>query len=151
MTDAINVEPVIVEQVPVPAEATPEQPWPSTAASYYAIFVFVIVVMFTIVDRQVLSLLVEPIKADFHLSDTKIALLLGAAFSLTYAVAGLPLAKIADHVEPTQPDRDMPRVVERGDDGLRPGGELCSTLPGQAGHRYRRGGLYARNVVDGGR
>jgi MFS family permease len=59
-------------------------------------FVLGVVVMFTILDRQVLALMIEPIKADYGISDTKAALLLGAAFSLTYAIAGLPIARIAD-------------------------------------------------------
>jgi MFS family permease len=44
----------------------------------------------------VLALMIEPVKADFGISDTQAALLLGAAFSLTYAIAGLPIARIAD-------------------------------------------------------
>jgi len=76
--------------------AAGEEPYPSAARSYYIIFVLAIVVMFTILDRQVLALMIEPIKADFGISDTQAALLMGAAFSLTYAVAGLPIARIAD-------------------------------------------------------
>jgi len=91
MTDATHAEAVTIGQ---PTRLT--EPRPSTAASYYTIFVFGIVVMFTIVDRQVLALLIEPIKADYAISDTRAALLLGAAFSLTYAIAGLPLARISD-------------------------------------------------------
>lgn len=80
-----------------PAASAPQDaPWPSTLSSYYTIFVFAIVVMFTVIDRQVLGLMIEPIKHDFQISDTKAALLLGAAFSLTYAIAGLPIARIAD-------------------------------------------------------
>lgn len=77
-------------------EAAPEQPWPSRAASYYSLFVLTIVVMFTVLDRQILALMIEPVKRDFRISDTQAALLLGAAFSLTYAAAGLPIARIAD-------------------------------------------------------
>lgn len=84
--------------LPVAGAATPaaEPPYPSAARSYYIIFVLAIVVMFTILDRQVLALMIEPIKADFGISDTQAALLMGAAFSLTYAIAGLPIARIAD-------------------------------------------------------
>jgi MFS family permease len=55
-----------------------------------------VVVMFTVLDRQVLALMIEPVKKDFGISDTQAALLLGAAFSLTYAIAGLPIARLAD-------------------------------------------------------
>ena len=72
------------------------QAWPEKKTSYYTLFVLTVVVMFTVLDRQVLSLMIEPVKADFGISDTQVALLLGAAFSLTYAIAGLPIARIAD-------------------------------------------------------
>lgn len=48
------------------------------------------------IDRQIISLVVEPIKATFGLSDTQVGLLQGLAFSLCYAVAGLPLALAVD-------------------------------------------------------
>lgn len=73
-----------------------EAPYPGRRQSYYIMFVLAIVVMFTILDRQVLALMIEPIKADFGISDTQAALLMGAAFSLTYGVAGLPIARLAD-------------------------------------------------------
>ena len=72
------------------------QAWPDRKTSYYTLFVLTVVVMFTVLDRQVLSLMIEPLKGDFGISDTQAALLLGAAFSLTYAVAGLPIARLAD-------------------------------------------------------
>ncbi len=48
------------------------------------------------VDRQLLSVLVEPIRADLHLSDTQFGLLTGLAFALFYAGMGVPVAILAD-------------------------------------------------------
>jgi MFS family permease len=48
------------------------------------------------VDRQVLNLLVEPIKRDLHLSDTQVSLLQGLAFALFLSVAGLPVGRLVD-------------------------------------------------------
>jgi MFS family permease len=48
------------------------------------------------VDRQILSLLVGPIRAQFGISDFEYSLLQGAAFALLYTVAGLPLGRLAD-------------------------------------------------------
>lgn len=48
------------------------------------------------VDRTVLTLLVEPIKADLHLSDTLISVLTGASFVIFYVAVSLPLARLAD-------------------------------------------------------
>ena len=49
-------------------------------------------------DRQLLTLLVQPIKADLGLSDTQIGILQGPAFALFYATMGLPLGWLADRV-----------------------------------------------------
>jgi MFS family permease len=48
------------------------------------------------VDRQILSLLVKPIKADLGISDTQFSLLNGLAFAVLYALLGLPLGAWAD-------------------------------------------------------
>lgn len=48
------------------------------------------------VDRQLLSILVEPIRADMQFSDTQFGLLTGLAFALFYAAMGIPMAMVAD-------------------------------------------------------
>ena len=48
------------------------------------------------VDRQLLSVLVEPIRAELHLTDTQFGLLTGLAFALFYAGMGVPVAYLAD-------------------------------------------------------
>ncbi|HMO75903.1 MAG TPA: MFS transporter [Sphingopyxis sp.] len=48
------------------------------------------------VDRQLLSVLVEPIRAEMDFSDTQFGLLTGLAFALFYAAMGVPVAMIAD-------------------------------------------------------
>jgi MFS family permease len=80
------------------ASESPPPPWPTPRQAAYSLFVLTVVVMFTVLDRQVLALMIEPVKADFGISDTQVSLLLGAAFSLTYAIAGLPIARLADRV-----------------------------------------------------
>jgi predicted MFS family arabinose efflux permease len=47
-------------------------------------------------DRQVLSLLVDPIKQDLHTDDAGMSLLLGLAFAMVYGIAGVPLGFLAD-------------------------------------------------------
>ena len=76
--------------------AAADQPWPSPPRAYYTVFVVGLVVMFAEMDRGVMSLLIQPIKKDFHLSDTAIGLLLGLVFSLFYACCGLPLSRFID-------------------------------------------------------
>lgn len=52
--------------------------------------------IFSFVDRYILGLLIEPIKADIHLTDEQIGYLLGPAFALFYATMGVPLGWLAD-------------------------------------------------------
>jgi MFS family permease len=49
-------------------------------------------------DRQILSLLVDPLRKELLLSDTDVGLLQGVAFAIIYAFAGLPLGRLADAV-----------------------------------------------------
>lgn len=60
------------------------------------VFLFMLAYLFSYIDRQILALLIGPIQADLHLTDTQFALLNGLAFSLLYAVLGFPLAAMSD-------------------------------------------------------
>lgn len=48
------------------------------------------------VDRNIISVLLEPIKAEFGVSDTLLGLLTGISFALFYATLGIPVARWAD-------------------------------------------------------
>jgi predicted MFS family arabinose efflux permease len=66
------------------------------AASWYALAVLTLINVFSFVDRIALSILMEAIKLDLHLSDQQLGLLSGIAFALFYAILGIPLAALAD-------------------------------------------------------
>jgi MFS family permease len=68
----------------------------SASYAWYATFVLMLAYTLSYVDRQILSLLVEPIKQDFGVTDTQIGLLQGAAFAIFYTLAGIPLGRWAD-------------------------------------------------------
>ncbi len=70
--------------------------WPRPAQAWWAVSVFAIGLMFNFLDRGVIGLLVQPIKHDLHLSDTRIGLLMGPAFIIFYVVLGLPIARLVD-------------------------------------------------------
>ena len=53
---------------------------------------------FSYMDRQILAILLEDIKADLLLSDTQLGLLSGFAFALFYATLGIPVAALADRM-----------------------------------------------------
>lgn len=66
------------------------------AASWYALAVLTFINVFGYMDRVALSILMQSIKADLHLTDQQLGLLSGLAFALFYAILGVPLAMLAD-------------------------------------------------------
>ena len=62
----------------------------------YVLAVLVLVYVVNFIDRQVFSILIEPIKADIDLSDTQLGFLGGVAFAFFYTFAGIPIARWAD-------------------------------------------------------
>lgn len=64
--------------------------------AWYVLIVLVIVYVFNFIDRTILSILAEEIKADIGITDAQLGFLYGTAFSVFYAVFGIPLARLAD-------------------------------------------------------
>lgn len=74
---------------------TPDTARP-TSMPYGALFLLMIVYAFNMLDRQIVTILVEPMKADLGLPDWQIGMISGLAFALFYTLLGIPLARIAD-------------------------------------------------------
>jgi predicted MFS family arabinose efflux permease len=70
-------------------DSTPPYAW-------YVLALLLAAYTFNWMDRYVLVILIEPMKADLHLSDTVIGLVGGFAFAVIYSVAGIPIARWAD-------------------------------------------------------
>ena len=66
------------------------------AYSWYALSVLVLVHVLNFVDRQILSILANDIKADLGVDDAFLGFLYGTAFAIFYALFGIPLGKLAD-------------------------------------------------------
>lgn len=64
--------------------------------AWYLIFVLLLAYTFSFIDRQILSLLVEPMKRDLAITDTEMSLLQGLSFAIFYTLMGLPLGRLAD-------------------------------------------------------
>lgn len=62
----------------------------------YVLAILTLVYTFNHIDRQILLILIEPIKADLQISDSAIGLLTGFAFAVFYATFGIPIALWAD-------------------------------------------------------
>ena len=73
-----------------------ERAWPSEAQGWYVVFMLCLCNMVAFVDRQIINLLVDDIKLDLSITDTQISLLQGLAFALFYALAAVPLGRLAD-------------------------------------------------------
>src|SRR5687768_18611013 len=70
-------------------EETPRYAW-------YVVCVLLLLNVSSFIDRQVMALLVTPIKADLGISDTQMGLLLGPAFAATFALSGLFIGRLVD-------------------------------------------------------
>lgn len=84
---------------PIPEQLATEIPPAAPERSsyqWYVVIICMVAYILSFVDRQILSLMIEPIKADLMLSDTQFSLLQGLAFSLFYAFMGVPIAALAD-------------------------------------------------------
>ena len=76
---------------------TPEQAGTvSTRYRWTVLVMLTLVYTFNFIDRQILVILQEPIKAELGLSDAQLGLLTGFSFALVYVTAGIPIAWLAD-------------------------------------------------------
>lgn len=73
-----------------------EQPWPSRPYAWYVVFILTLAYTCSFIDRQILTLLIEPIRRDLEINDTQFSLLGGLAFTIFYTFMGIPLARLAD-------------------------------------------------------
>lgn len=64
--------------------------------AWYVVSVLLLAYIVAFVDRQILSLMVEPLKQGLGLSDTQVSLLHGMAFALFYTFLGLPIGRLVD-------------------------------------------------------
>lgn len=64
--------------------------------AWYVVAVLMVAYVFSFIDRQILNLLVGPIRADLQISDTQMSLLMGFSFAVFYTICGIPLGRLAD-------------------------------------------------------
>lgn len=86
------------EPAEIIAPDLPEEKWDkaSARAGWYLIFVLTLAYTCSFIDRQVLNLLVGPIKAEYGLDDTRLSLLQGLAFTSAYIIMSPLFGRIAD-------------------------------------------------------
>jgi MFS family permease len=95
MPDKISEAKPVVTEVKLAASASQN----SVASLKYAWYVAIVLMIcntLSFIDRQILGLLVTPIKLELGISDTRIGLLQGLAFGVFYTLLGLPMGRIVD-------------------------------------------------------
>lgn len=73
-----------------------EPAWPRPAYSWYVVAVLMLAYTNSFIDRQIISLLIEPIRRDLQINDTQVSLLVGLAFTIFYTLMGVPIARLSD-------------------------------------------------------
>lgn len=68
----------------------------STGYRHYVVWLLFVIYVFNYADRQILSIVLEPIKQEFALRDWQLGLLSGLAFAAFYSTLGIPIARLAD-------------------------------------------------------
>jgi predicted MFS family arabinose efflux permease len=68
----------------------------SLRASRFGLAMLFVVALFNYIDRSIIAILQEPLKADLRLSDTQLGALTGLSFALLYTTMALPIARLAD-------------------------------------------------------
>jgi MFS family permease len=86
------------QQIPFPGPGTVGPSWHlySNGQRWTFLAILFLVCTSNYIDRQILSILVEPIKREFGASDFQMGLLGGFSFAIFYAVLGIPVARLAD-------------------------------------------------------
>ncbi|ARU87491.1 MFS transporter [Pseudomonas sp. M30-35] len=70
--------------------------YPSNIRAWTTVSILMVAYVLSFIDRQILNLLVGPIRRDLAISDTEMSLLMGLSFALFYTVCGIPLGRLAD-------------------------------------------------------
>jgi MFS family permease len=73
-----------------------ETPWPKPVYAWYVVGILMLAYTNSFIDRQIISLLIEPIKRDLQINDTQVSLLAGIAFTIFYTLMGVPIARLSD-------------------------------------------------------
>jgi len=77
-------------------QAPGEAPYPSAGYAWYVVGVLTFVYVFSWIDRQILNLMVQPIRRDLQISEVQMSLLMGFSFAVFYTFFGLFLGRLAD-------------------------------------------------------
>jgi MFS family permease len=70
--------------------------YPPAGYAWYVVAVLTLAYIVSFIDRQILNLLVDPIRHDLGINEKQMSLLMGASFAVFYTFFGIPLGRLAD-------------------------------------------------------
>lgn len=73
-----------------------ERSYPPVTYGWYVVGVLTLTYTVSFIDRQIMALMIEPIRRDLGITDTQVSLLIGLAFAVFYTLLGVPIARLAD-------------------------------------------------------
>jgi MFS family permease len=79
-----------------PASGYSDKTYPRPAYAWYVVVLMAFFYVLSFMDRQIIAVLIDPIKADLDLSDVQISLIGGVSFGLFYSVVGIFIGRLAD-------------------------------------------------------
>lgn len=79
----------------------------TTMRAWYIVSLSMVAYILSQLDRQIITMLIQPIRADLQISDTQFSLIHGLAFALFYGLMGIPIARLAD-------SRSRPLIIACG-------------------------------------
>ena len=115
--------------------------------AYYVLAVLFVVYVFNFIDRQILSILLQPIKEDLQVSDTAMGFLTGFAFAVFYANCRPAARPCSRPLGPAEPNCPESRDLEPDDRGLRIGAEFYRSGISPGGRRRGRGGMHPTGAL----
>ena len=81
---------------PKPQVQVEEEPYPPSGYAWYVVGVLTFIYVFSFIDRQILNLLVRPIRRDLGITEVQMSLLMGFSFAVFYTFFGIPMGRLAD-------------------------------------------------------
>ena len=70
--------------------------YPPSVYSWYVVSILTLTYTVSFIDRQIMALMIDPMRHDLNISDTQVSLLIGLAFAVFYTLLGIPIARLAD-------------------------------------------------------
>ena len=86
-----------------------ELPWPKPSVAWWALLLFFVAAVLSYTDRQILSLLIDPVRGELAITDTQASLLLGPAFAFVYVLVGIPVSPLITNQARATPAWTPPR------------------------------------------